>query len=158
VTVGVTTVVTTFYKYAMPIMWTGNGVVFTLYMVYGHYLLINIVFHYYMGVFTNPGNPPKVSLMHVEFVVINNDSWNTLIEHSLFLRLLDLILTTANYKEVGKYVINVSITWSVGYVNILFFQVNNQSHLVPTTVEYAISKLWSAHYFVVTMSSRSQHS
>lgn len=61
VTVGITTVVVTFYCYVMPMLWMGNSVVFTVYMIYGHYLLINIIFNYYMGVFTNPGNPPKVS-------------------------------------------------------------------------------------------------
>ena len=60
-TVGITTVVITFYCYAMPMLWMGNNVVFVLYMIYGHYLLVNIIFHYYMGVFTNPGTPPKVS-------------------------------------------------------------------------------------------------
>ena len=62
-TVGMTTVVLTFYYYTMPILWMGSSrVVFVLYMIYGHYLLVNIIFHYYMGVFTNPGTPPKVSL------------------------------------------------------------------------------------------------
>lgn len=56
-----TTVVLTFYYYTIPILWMGNRAVFVIYVVYGHYLLINIIFHYYMGVFTNPGTPPKVS-------------------------------------------------------------------------------------------------
>lgn len=29
-------------------------------LIIGHYLLLNIVFHYYCGVRTSPGNPPRV--------------------------------------------------------------------------------------------------
>ena len=71
-TVGISTVVLTFYYYTMPILWMGSSrVVFVLYMIYGHYLLVNIIFHYYMGVFTNPGTPPKVSLSSAPYMYMS---------------------------------------------------------------------------------------
>ena len=63
VILGVSTVVYTFYRYMVPFMWeTQNSFVFSFYFMYGHYLLVNICFHYIKGVTTDPGRPPKVQV------------------------------------------------------------------------------------------------
>ena len=36
-------------------------VFFSLWFVLGHYLLINVTFHYYKGFVTGPGSPKQVS-------------------------------------------------------------------------------------------------
>ena len=51
---------------------TESGPVFAFYFVYGHYLLINITFHYFKGVYTNPGNSQKVLYHIVRDTLINN--------------------------------------------------------------------------------------
>ena len=32
-----------------------------IHLIFGHWLLVNVVFNYVMAAFTNPGNPPHVS-------------------------------------------------------------------------------------------------
>jgi ribosomal protein L40E len=62
VIIGISLVVFTFYVYMMPFVYhTENGLVFTFYFILGNYLLINIVFHYFSGVYTNPGQTIKGS-------------------------------------------------------------------------------------------------
>ena len=59
---GISLVVTTFYMYIMPYLWrVQHPFWFTVYVAYGHYLLLSISFHYYRGVYTDPGAAPKVS-------------------------------------------------------------------------------------------------
>ncbi|XP_064631480.1 palmitoyltransferase ZDHHC16-like [Lineus longissimus] len=54
-----TSVVVIFYicllpeKYYMSLGWT------IYHLIFGHWLLVNIVFHYFMGAFTDPGQPPE---------------------------------------------------------------------------------------------------
>ena len=61
VLIGITTVVGTFYTHLIPYLWSvQHPLVFSLYVLYGHYLLINVCFHYFKGVYTDPGSAPKV--------------------------------------------------------------------------------------------------
>lgn len=63
VLIGISTVVSTFYVYILPFLWqVQHPLIFALYIIYGHYLLINVCFHYFMGVRTDPGRAPKVCL------------------------------------------------------------------------------------------------
>ena len=55
--VGVTFVVFTMYAYLVPILQNGHPVMFFCEVIYGHWLLINVVFHYYKGVTSKPGSP-----------------------------------------------------------------------------------------------------
>lgn len=53
--------VATMYLYIVPYMWTTyHPLTFIIYVTYGHYLLVNICFHYFKGVYTSPGWAPKV--------------------------------------------------------------------------------------------------
>ena len=56
----VSAVVGTVYVYIVPYHMERSYVLCTIYIVVGHWLLANIVFHYYKGVTTKPGAPPKV--------------------------------------------------------------------------------------------------
>ena len=61
VLVGITMVVSTMYIYVVPYLYTTqHPVMFTLYVIYGHYLLVMICFNYFSGVYTNPGAAPRV--------------------------------------------------------------------------------------------------
>ncbi|KAL5471524.1 hypothetical protein EMCRGX_G029647 [Ephydatia muelleri] len=62
VLLGISTVVGTMYLYLVPYMWrTYHPLTFTVYITYGHYLLVNICYHYFKGVYTSPGWAPKIS-------------------------------------------------------------------------------------------------
>ena len=62
-------VVFTFYTYMVPFLYkTESGPIFTFYFIYGHYLLINITFHYFKGVYTDPGKSIKVLSVLREFL------------------------------------------------------------------------------------------
>ena len=51
------------YLYLVPYMWrTYHPLTFTVYITYGHYLLVNICYHYFKGVYTSPGWAPKVRI------------------------------------------------------------------------------------------------
>ena len=64
VLVGISTVVGTFYSFIVPYLWlVQHPLIFSLYMVYGHYLLINVCYHYFRGVYTDPGAAPKVGAL-----------------------------------------------------------------------------------------------
>eukprot|EP00794_Sanderia_malayensis_P005450 gene5451-6132_t len=60
VTLLTTTVVVIWYSYLLPIIMTFNQVWIGLHITVAHWLLINIVFHYFKAVFTSPGCPPQV--------------------------------------------------------------------------------------------------
>lgn len=61
--VGVSGVVVTCYSYVIPSLADSHPVVAVFWVVYGHYLLVNIVFHYYKGFLLGPGQPTKVRRM-----------------------------------------------------------------------------------------------
>lgn len=61
VVVGVSGVVVTCYAYVIPTLADSHPIVALFWVLYGHYLLINIVFHYYMGFRVGPGRPTEVS-------------------------------------------------------------------------------------------------
>ena len=63
-------VVTTMYVYVVPFLYqTQHPLIFALYVLYGHYLLIMICFNYFSGVYTRPGTAPKVIVGVVTFQV-----------------------------------------------------------------------------------------
>ena len=59
VTILTTSVVVFWYKYLLPTIFTYSNFWFSYHIMVAHYLLINIVFHYYKSVSTSPGLPPK---------------------------------------------------------------------------------------------------
>lgn len=50
------------YIIGVPYWWHRNWCVLTLAIVIGHWLLVNIIFHYWMALRTDPGTPPEASL------------------------------------------------------------------------------------------------
>lgn len=44
----------------LPFYWERSPVLTVLLVIFGYWLLINVVFHYYMAVTTPPGYPPEV--------------------------------------------------------------------------------------------------
>ncbi|XP_077301941.1 palmitoyltransferase ZDHHC16A [Arctopsyche grandis] len=57
------------YWLGLPYWWERNPTVTIFLMIFGHWLLVNIIFHYYKAVVTSPGHPPEASLI-VEAVSI----------------------------------------------------------------------------------------
>ncbi|CAG4929542.1 unnamed protein product [Parnassius apollo] len=65
VTILTTAVVLIAYWVGLPYWWQRNQYITIFLVAFGHWLLLNIVFHYYMGVTTSPGHPPRdVMLLH----------------------------------------------------------------------------------------------
>lgn len=60
VTVLTTAVVAIAYWVGLPYWWEKDPYITVGLVVYGNWLLLNIVFHYYKGVTTPPGYPPHV--------------------------------------------------------------------------------------------------
>lgn len=58
-----TSVVVIAYWLGLPYWWTRNQHVTILLLVIGHWLLVNVIFHYYMAVTTPPGYPPEGELI-----------------------------------------------------------------------------------------------
>ena len=55
-------VVGTYYICVVPFLYaTQHPLMFTLYVIYGHYILVMICFNYFSGVCTSPGKAPRVS-------------------------------------------------------------------------------------------------
>jgi palmitoyltransferase len=48
------------YWIGLPYWWNKSPWVTVLLMIIGHWLLVNITFHYYMAANTHPGYPPEV--------------------------------------------------------------------------------------------------
>ena len=62
VTFAISGVVVVFYVYVMPIVLEYDNQLFVIcHLICGHWLLLNISFHYYKAVSTSPGDPPSVS-------------------------------------------------------------------------------------------------
>ncbi|KAG7313572.1 hypothetical protein JYU34_000723 [Plutella xylostella] len=59
VTVLTTAVVCIAYWLGLPYWWERSPYFTVVLVIVGHWLLLNIVFHYYMGVATSPGHPPN---------------------------------------------------------------------------------------------------
>nr|XP_037282850.1 palmitoyltransferase ZDHHC16-like isoform X2 [Rhipicephalus microplus] len=59
VTIVACTVIAIAYVIGIPYWWENNKCVLLVALVIGHWLLINIVFHYWMALTTNPGTPPE---------------------------------------------------------------------------------------------------
>ena len=59
VTILTSSVVICWYAYLRPVILTYSWEWIIFHFTYGHYLLISILFHYYMGVFTSAGVPPQ---------------------------------------------------------------------------------------------------
>lgn len=63
VTIVACTVIAIAYMIGIPYWWENNKYVLVIALVIGHWLLLNIVFHYWMALTTNPGTPPEASLV-----------------------------------------------------------------------------------------------
>lgn len=63
VTVLTTAVVLIAYWVGLPYWWQRCPYTATFLVIVGNWILLNIVFHYYMGIVTSPGHPPQVSLI-----------------------------------------------------------------------------------------------
>ncbi|XP_018330340.1 palmitoyltransferase ZDHHC16 isoform X2 [Agrilus planipennis] len=62
--IGLTTsVVLIAYWIGLPYWWNRNPYICVILVIIGHWLLINISFHYYMAVRTHPGYPPQGELI-----------------------------------------------------------------------------------------------
>ncbi|XP_002739694.1 palmitoyltransferase ZDHHC16-like [Saccoglossus kowalevskii] len=60
-----TSVVLTFYIYIMPFVFSCGLHWVIFHLVFGHWLLMNIIFHYYKAVITSPGVPSKGNLSKI---------------------------------------------------------------------------------------------
>ncbi|CAH1969967.1 unnamed protein product [Acanthoscelides obtectus] len=56
-------VVSIAYWIGIPYWWNRNSYLCIILVIMGHWLLLNIVFHYYMAVVTHPGFPPEGELI-----------------------------------------------------------------------------------------------
>ncbi|KAL3863140.1 hypothetical protein ACJMK2_004909 [Sinanodonta woodiana] len=65
VVVMTTSVVVIFYTCLLPHVYHQDLAWTCFHLVFGHWLLVNIVFHYIMAVFTNPGTPPAKNVPEV---------------------------------------------------------------------------------------------
>ncbi|XP_041986881.1 palmitoyltransferase ZDHHC16 [Aricia agestis] len=63
VTILTSAVVAIAYWVGLPYWWQKNPYVTVFLVIFGNWLLLNIVFHYYMGVKTQPGHPPHGSMI-----------------------------------------------------------------------------------------------
>ncbi|XP_065641930.1 palmitoyltransferase ZDHHC16-like [Hydra vulgaris] len=63
VALATSSVVGIWYIFLFPIICTYSGVWIFFHCVLAHYLLVNIVFHYYKAVTTHPGSPPQDALL-----------------------------------------------------------------------------------------------
>lgn len=48
------------YWIGLPFWWNKNPVVTVCLLIFGNWLMINCIFHYYMGITCEPGYPPQV--------------------------------------------------------------------------------------------------
>jgi len=55
-----TFVVAIAYWIGVPYWWNNNKIFTVFLIIFGNWLLINVIFHYYMGVTTPPGFPTSV--------------------------------------------------------------------------------------------------
>ena len=62
VTLLVSSVVATIYMFVFPYKFEQSVAMTSVHFVVGHWLLLNVVFHYVQATFTNPGNPAGVSI------------------------------------------------------------------------------------------------
>lgn len=65
VTVLTMAVVAIAYWVGLPYWWQKNTYITVCLVIYGNWLLLNIVFHYYKGVTTSPGFPPQVNIKYL---------------------------------------------------------------------------------------------
>jgi palmitoyltransferase len=47
------------YWIGLPYWWEKSPIVTIFLLIFGNYLLVNVIFHYYMAVVTSPGVPPQ---------------------------------------------------------------------------------------------------
>lgn len=58
-----TVVVVLAHWIGLPYYWEKSATATVLLVIFGYWLLINVVFHYYMAASTSPGFPPEVDPM-----------------------------------------------------------------------------------------------
>ncbi|CAN7999497.1 unnamed protein product [Ixodes pacificus] len=64
ITIVACTIITIAYTIGIPYWWQRNTWILAIALVIGHWLLVNIVFHYWMALTTNPGTPPEAICFH----------------------------------------------------------------------------------------------
>ncbi|KAL4231827.1 Palmitoyltransferase zdhhc16 [Mactra antiquata] len=65
VSVMTTSIVTIFYVCLLPHVYENSLPLTVFHLIFGHWLLVNIVFHYVMAVFTQPGTPPDQNVPEI---------------------------------------------------------------------------------------------
>ncbi len=48
------------YWIGLPFYWNTSITLTIVLVIFGHWILVNVIFHYYMALTTSPGNPPEV--------------------------------------------------------------------------------------------------
>ncbi|XP_077992840.1 palmitoyltransferase ZDHHC16-like [Glandiceps talaboti] len=66
----VTIVVAIYYAYFVPYMSTYGVHWRAFHLIFGHYLLVNIVYHYYKGVRTSPGKPQEEHVDRIDTIPV----------------------------------------------------------------------------------------
>lgn len=61
----ISTIVVIAHLIGLPYYWQKSQLMTICLIIFGYWLLINVVFHCYMAVFTPPGYPPNVSFIHL---------------------------------------------------------------------------------------------
>ena len=70
VTILTSSVVVIWYTYLFPVIQTFSTLWMAIHVVVAHWLLINIVFHYFKAVITSPGTPPQVRKSYLNICII----------------------------------------------------------------------------------------
>lgn len=60
------------YWIGLPYWWNNNKLLSIFLLIFGNWLLINVIFHYYMGVTTPPGFPASVNYFYYLTLVHKN--------------------------------------------------------------------------------------
>lgn len=58
------------YWIGLPYWWNNNKILTIFLLIFGNWLLVNVIFHYYMGVTTSPGLPAPVN--YLNFLILIN--------------------------------------------------------------------------------------
>jgi hypothetical protein len=104
---GISMVVSTMYIYVVPFLYaTQHPTMFTLYVLYGHYLLVMICFNYFSGVYTNPGAAPKEHSYYYEIARIVYTHINQIEQNGISIApfLLSVLMNTCTHTHTHTHV------------------------------------------------------
>lgn len=108
-----TAVVVIAHWIGLPFWWQKSPVMTVILVTVGYWLLMNVSFHYYMAVVTEPGYPPDVSI-------------TTFTSRSTWCFLLNVLLTLPYRRDYIKRLAYAKSVWC-------------QNHRERITVQYAIN-------------------